>query len=173
MPPPGITAWHDWRNGVYRELIAQAHERGHSAAAPESGDASVGTRTPLTNVFFLDSLESHDHQNDGFASEHRQLYPTDSIHYGCVARAAVPSVVERWDYQWWQCRAHHDKAHAALVVAMAVYESASTTTRPGERRVWCRRLPSCPQIVRPQPDLSFRYACTRDAASRRTQLAAR
>jgi hypothetical protein len=119
MPPPGITAWHDWRNGVYQELIAQAHERGHSAGAPESGDAPVGARTPLTNVFFLDSLESHDHQNDGFASEHRQLYPTDSIHYGCVARAAVPFVVERWDYQWWQCRAHHDKAHAALVVAMA------------------------------------------------------
>jgi hypothetical protein len=130
------------RNRLVDNASAEHHRVARLAQRRVSGTHRAG---PRARAQCLDSLESHDHRNDGFASEHRQLYPTNSIHYGCVARAALPFVVERWDYQWWQCRAHHDKAHAALVVAMAVYERASTTTRPGERLVWCS---VCPRALR-------------------------
>ena len=81
-----------------------------------STDASQ--RRPPKSFFFLDTLESRDHAFDGMQPVHPQLSTTDHVHYTCVAGAAVPTKFARWPWEWWQCRSYHDKAHAALVVAM-------------------------------------------------------
>jgi hypothetical protein len=121
---------HNWKDFVYRAAARLSSERirDHQKEWQQPRNETMPTTTAVvpksspghlsTNVYFMDGLLSKEHINAGMQPHHPQLGPTDGLHYTCVASPPVPEAFTRWRWEWWQCRSYHDKAHAALVVAM-------------------------------------------------------